>query len=439
MFTRIPKPILILGLLTMTGLFSLASPFFLDARVYLDIDSPTVKRIPIVIPDFKNQGTSEVSLGTTAAALLIHDVDFTGYFKVIDPGGYLGRSDDQGGLDFNAWSLTGADLLVKGSYRTEGTQLRIDLRLYDLPQGRQLIGKEYLTSIREYKKPVHRFAEEILFFLTGERGFFQTKIAFISTGPGKKEVYLADFDGNNSLRLTQHNSISLTPRWSPQGHEIAYTSYKDGTPSLYLLHLPGYQSTKISNRPGINITPAWFPDGQSLAVALNHQGKSEILQINRSGAFIQKLTQSWGIDVSPSWSPDGKQLAFVSNRSGSPQIYILTVGSQEVRRLTFQGNYNVGPVWSPKGNLIAYAGRVGGQFQIFTMAPSGGEPQRLTTSGNNESPDFSPDGRMVIFSSNRHGKSAIYVMNTNGANQRRITFLSGEQFSPSWCPKLFEE
>jgi TolB protein len=438
MVKQIPKSNTFFVLLLLGGLFSLIFPCFLNARVYLDIDSPTVKRIPIVIPDLKNQGTSDNSLGNEAAALLMHDIDFTGYFKIIDPRGFLGRPDEQGGIDFNAWSLTGADLLVKGSYQIEGTQLRLELRLFDLLQGRQLLGKEYLISSRDYKKPIHRFAEEILFLLTGESVFFQTKIAFISNGTGKKEIYSADFDGNNFQRLTHHNSITLTPRWSPRGNEIAYTSYKDGAPSLYLLHLQGLQSTKISSRPGVNITPAWFPDGESIAIALNHQGNSEILQLNRSGATIHKLTQSWGIDVSPCWSPDGKQLAFVSNRSGSPQIYLLNVGSREVRRLTFQGTYNVGPAWSPKGNLIAYAGRVGGQFHIFTISPFGGEPQRLTTSGSNESPDFSPDGRMIIFSSNRHGRSAIYVMNANGANQRRITFLAGEQFSPSWCPKKFD-
>jgi TolB protein len=430
-FTRL----LILGaLLGMSTLLPLPFTSFLEAKVYLDIDSPTVKKIPIVIPDFKDNGAKDGSIGNEAAALLMHDLDFTGYFKVIDPRGYLGRLEESGKIDFSAWSLTGAELLVKGSYQIEGTDLRLQLRLFDLPQGRQLIGKEYLVAAREYKRPVHRFAEEILLLLTGEPGFFQTKITFVSTGTGKKEIYSADFDGNNFQRLTQHNSISLTPRWSPRGKEIAYTSYKDGAPSIYLLNTSGLQSTKISSRPGVNITPAWFPDGDSLAVALNHQGTSEILQINRNGGVLRKLTQSWGIDVSPSWSPDGRQMAFVSNRSGNPQIYILTVGSGEIRRLTFQGNYNVGPVWSPKGNLIAYAGRIDGQFHIFTISPSGGDAQRLTTSGNNESPDFSPDGRMIIFSSTRQGKSAIYTMNINGANQRRITFLAGEQFSPSWGP-----
>ena len=430
---------IILGLSIIAGLFSLTTPSSLFARVYIDIDSPTAKRIPIVIPGLISQGTADIALGNTAANLLMKDLDFTGYFQMIDPKGFLGRPEESGSIDFNAWTLTGADLLVKGYYRQEGGRLKMELRLYDLLQGKLILGKEFTVSLQDYPKAIHRFADEILFLLIGEHGPFQTRIAFVSTFAGKKEIYSADFDGGNSKRLTQHNSITLTPRWSPRGDEIAYTSYKDGTPALYLLHLPGLQSSKISNRPGVNITPAWSPDGESLAVALNYKGNSQILQLSRNGTSIRQLTQSWGIDVSPAWSPDGKQLAFVSNRSGSPQIYILNVGSQEVRRLTFQGNYNVGPVWSPKGNLIAYAGRVGSQFQIFTIAPSGSDPQRLTSSGNNESPDFSPDGWMIIFSSNRQGKSAIYVMNSNGANQKRITFLPGEQFSPSWCPRKFDE
>jgi TolB protein len=438
MFKSIIKLYLIFVLLTLSGFFSLACPFPLFARVYLDIDSPTVKKIPIVIPGLINQGTSDSALGNTAATLLMRDLDFTGYFQIIDPKGFLGRPEESGSIDFNAWSLTGADLVVKGSYRPEGSQIKLEMRLYDILQGKLILGKEYIVSPMEYPKAVHRFADEILFLLTGEHGPFQTRIAFISTTSGKKEIYSADFDGNNFKRLTHHNSIALTPRWSPRGNEIAYTSYKDGTPALYLLHLPGLESSRVSSRSGVNITPAWYPDSESLAVALNYQGNSQILQVSRNGTAIRQLTQSWGIDVSPAWSPDGKQIAFVSNRSGSPQIYILNVGSREVRRLTFQGNYNVGPVWSPKGKFIAYSGRVGNQFQIFTISPSGGDPQQLTTIGNNESPDFSPEGWMIMFSSTRHGKSAIYVMNSNGANQKRVTFMPGEQFSPSWSRKFNE-
>jgi TolB protein len=428
------KIFLVLALLIVAAA-GLIGPLNSYALVSLDIDSPAMKKIPIVIPDLKSREVSETNLGKSTAALLMHDLDFTGYFQIIDPEGFLGGPEQEDSVDYKAWSFTGADLLVKGYYKIEGTQIRMELRLFDLLRGRQLLGKEYITSVREYKKAIHRFADEILFLLTGEHGLFQTKIAFVSTISGKKEIFSADFDGSNFSQLTHFKSITLTPRWSPRGDQLAFTSYKDGGPAVYLLQFPGLQTTRVSNRPGINITPAWSPDGRSLAVALNRRGDSEILQLTKGGAAVQKLTQSWGIDVSPSWSPDGKQLAFVSNRSGSPQIYVLNIGSRELRRLTFQGNYNVGPVWSSKGNLIAYAGRVGSQFQIFTISSTGGGLQQLTTMGNNESPDFSPNGRMIIFSSNRQGKSAIYVMNVNGSNQRRITFMAGEQSSPSWCPQ----
>ena len=262
------------SLLAIFWVVFLAVPFSLSAdRVYLDVDSPTAKRIPIVIPDFKNQGSLGASVGNSSAVLLMRDLDFTGYFQIINSKGYLGRPDEPGSIDFNAWTLTGADLLVKGTYIQDGSQLKMEMRLYDLLQGKLILGKEYLVPAQDYPKAVHRFADDILFLLTGERGPFQTKIAFISTTSGKKEIYSADFDGSNFKRLTNYNSITLTPRWSPRGDEIAYTSYKDGTPALYLLHLPGLQSSKISSRPGVNITPAWYPDGESLAVALNHKGQ----------------------------------------------------------------------------------------------------------------------------------------------------------------------
>ena len=197
MFKSIIKFYQIVVLLTLSGFFSMAFPFPLFARVYLDIDSPTVKKIPIVVPGLINQGTSDSALGNTAATLLMRDLDFTGYFQMIDPRGFLGRPEASGSIDFNAWTLTGADLLVKGVYRQEGSQIKMELRLYDLLQGKSILGKEYVVPTQDYPKAIHRFADEILFLLTGEHAPFQTRIAFISTTPGKKEIYSADFDGSN--------------------------------------------------------------------------------------------------------------------------------------------------------------------------------------------------------------------------------------------------
>jgi TolB protein len=433
--SRIPA----LVILFWAGMMIVGWPSPLFSRATIDIDSPTAKKISIVIPDLISLGSAEPALGGTISQMLLKDLDFTGFFQGMDPKAFLGK-DDEKNPDFRAWGLTGADLLVKGNYQITGAGLQVDFRLFDVQQGRLLLGKQYSGAPRDHRRMVHRFADEILHLLTGEYGFFQTQIAFVSTTSGKKEIYLADFDGSNFNRLTHHNSISLSPRWSPTGQEIAYTSYKDGNPSLYLLQLPGGQSVRISNRPGLNISPAWFPGGDSLAVALSQSGgNSEIYQISRAGNILQRLTFGAAIDVSPAWSPDGKQMAFVSNRSGNPQIYVMQLATKETRRVTFQGNYNVNPVWSPKGDRIAYASMAGNHFDIYTLAIRNGEAQRLTFAGNNESPDFSPDGRMIIFSSTRQGgKSALYVMNLNGANQRRITFLNGEQFSPTWGPKKSE-
>jgi len=420
------------------GMMIVGWPSSLFSRATIDIDSPTAKKISIAIPDLINLGPAEPALGGTISQLLLKDLDFTGFFQGVDPKAFLGKEDEKN-PDFRAWGLTGAELLVKGNYQSTASGLQVDFRLFDVQQGRLLLGKQYSGAPRDHKRMVHRFADEILHLLTGENGFFQTQIAFVSTTSGKKEIYLADFDGSNFNRLTHHNSISLSPRWSPTGQEIAYTSYKDGNPSLYLLQLPGGQSLRISHRPGLNISPAWFPGGDSLAVALSQSGgNSEIYQISRTGNILQRLTYGAAIDVSPAWSPDGKQMAFVSNRSGNPQIYVMQIATKETKRVTFQGNYNVNPVWSPKGDRIAYASMAGNRFDIYTLSLKNGEAQRLTFGGNNESPDFSPDGRMIIFSSNRQGKAALYVMSLTGANQRRITFLNGEQSSPSWGPKKSE-
>ncbi len=436
-FTK-KKQLRALGIFFWVGILIVALPFSLFSRAMIDIDSPTAKKISIVIPDLVNLGSGEPALGGTLSQLLTRDLDYTGFFQGVDPKGFLGK-DDEKNPDFRAWGLTGAELLVKGNYQATGSGFQADFRLYDIQQGRMLLGKQYSGGPRDQKRIVHRFADEILYLLTGEHGFFQTQIAFVSTTSGKKEIYLADFDGSNFNRLTHHNSISLSPRWSPTGQEIAYTSFKDGNPSLYLFQLSGGQSIRISHRPGLNISPAWFPGGDSLAVALSQSGgNSELYQISRTGNILQRLTYGAAIDVSPALSPDGKQMAFVSNRSGNPQIYIMQLATKETRRITFQGNYNVNPVWSPKGDRIAYASMAGNRFDIYTLTLRNGEPQRLTSGGNNESPDFSPDGRMIIFSSTRQGKSALYVMNLSGANQRRITFLNGEQFSPTWGPRKSE-
>jgi len=296
----------------------------------------------------------------------------------------------------------------------ENDHLEIELRLYDTFKEQMLLGKRYKGGMVDQRKMIRRFCSELIYLLTGDMGIFNSKIAFVSTSSGHKEIYICDFDGYNPKRLTNHKNITLSPAWSSDGNWLAYTSYAKGKPDLYIKHLTENRSSVIA-KEGINISPAWVP-----------------------GEFmIKRLTNKRGIDVSPTWSPDGKKMAFVSKRAGSPQIYIKDIDSGRVNRLTFEGHYNTQPSWSPKGDKIAYSGMKQGLGDIHVIGTDGQNPTQLThNEGNNESASWSPDGSLIVFTSTREGLSRIYVMTAFGTDQRRLVAISGKQTEPHWSPRL---
>jgi TolB protein len=383
-------------------------------------------------------GTS-VKLSKETADLLSATLEFTGYFKMLDRGAFL--LDPQNGqalsnINFHNWTSIGAELLVTGGIFTEGGHLEMELRLYDTFKEQMLVGKRYKGSVSDRRTMVRRFCAEIVYALTGDRGVFDSKIAFVSNGSGHKEVYVCDFDGYDPKKLTNLKSITLSPAWSSDGKWLAYTSYAKGKPDLYIKHLTENRHSIISNK-GINISPAWLPGEFVLAATLSFSGDPEIYLLTGTGKMLKRLTKKRGIDVSPSFSPDGKQLAFVSKRSGSPQIYIKDLSSERVSRLTFEGHYNTQPSWSPKGDRIAYSGMKQGRSDIYVIGTDGRNLMQLThNAGNNESASWSPDGSLIVFSSTREGPARIYVMTAFGTDQRRLIAISGEQSEPQWSPRL---
>ncbi len=409
------------------------------SRIYVDINAPSVQKIKIAIPDFKNFSTNQEypELATALPEVLSNDLDMTGYFIPMDKEAFL--EEDEASVEaekirFKNWSVIGADLLLKGGYRAVGRSLEVEVRLYDVFWGRQILGRRALGKAADYRTLIHRIGNEIIYTLTGHKGMFLSKFAFVGTATGYKELYVSDFDGYNAKQLTSDKSIALLPRWSPMGDKILFNSYKDGGPMLYMTDFTVGNFKKISGREGLNIGAAWAPDGEEVALTLSHKGNPDIYKIDLSGTIIDELTNHWGIDVSPTFSPDGAKMAFVSNRSGSPQIYVRDLRSGSEERLTFEGNYNTSPSWS-KLNRIVFSAMQSGRFDIYVMDSDGRNLKKLTEDqGNNEDPCWSPDGRYVVFSSNRDGGYHLYIMNGNGRNQRRITFLRGEQTSPSWSP-----
>jgi TolB protein len=401
-------------------------------------------KFPIAVSPLKNQGaTADVGrLSEGIADTIVYDLDLSGWFKVLDRAAYIENPQKTGvvlgSFDFKDWSTIGAEGLVKGGFTIQGDEVAVELRLFDVFQNKERVGKRYLGRVKDYRRIAHKFADEIINQFTGVPGIFNTRIAYVSTSGGRfKEIHIAHLDGSEKFQVTNNHTINLSPSWTPDGKSLLYTSYKDRNSSLYLFELYSGKEIKIAPRSGRYIGGKASPDGQFIAATVETAGNSNLVLLDRNGNTIRSLTDSPGIEVSPAWSPDSKQLAFVSDRSGSPQVYILDVASNKSRRLTHSGNYNTSPDWSPRGDRIAYTGRIGNRFAIFTIGVDGGEPRKLTAeSADSEDPTWSPDGRFIAFSSNRAGKYHLYVMQATGENQRRLTGSGGDDTKPSWSPRL---
>ncbi|MBF0390177.1 MAG: Tol-Pal system beta propeller repeat protein TolB [Desulfamplus sp.] len=414
-------------------------------HAYININDPLMRKIPIAIPFFKalTGHEQEVTLGKNGVDIMSNALDFTGYLAVLDKASFIENPANKGitGADINYknWTVIGAELLVTGGIVEQNGAVRLELRLFDTFKESLLIGKVYTGHKEDIKSMIYRFCAEISMLLTGKMGVFGSKLAFVSTVSGNKEIFTCDFDGGNINRITNFNNISITPALSPDGNFIAFTSYAKGNPDLYIRDLRTNRDVIIAKK-GLNITPAWIPGQFALAATLSFTGDQDIYLISGAGEIKRQLTKASGTDLSPAFSPDGTRFAFVSKRSSTPQIYIGDIASGAATRLTFQGNYNTSPAWSPDGDKIAYVGVVKNSINIYVIGANGGGPTQLTSGqGDNEDPSWSPDGNLIAFSSTRQGASRIFVMTSTGSDQRLLFTYGGAQTDPMWSPVFVEK
>lgn len=409
------------------------------------------QRYPIAVPDFLTAAGNpdDRNTGQRLTALLRQDLQSSAVLRVVDPRTYLAAAPATSGEeDYNAWTAIGADALIRGILsRTPEGRVQLELKLYDLSKREMALGKRYTGSEESLRQMVHRFTDEVILWLTGKRGSFESRIAFVSNKTGRKEIWVMDSDGGNLRQVTSNHTLNLAPEWWPNSDRVLYTSYKAKNPDLYVLDVFTGKEWRISNRPGLNVGAAFRPDGQKIALCLTLQpGNSDIFLLNPDGSGLTQMTSSWAIDVSPAWSPDGKYLALVSDRSGNPQIYMLDLSrgaeSQSNRpvRLTWQGDYNSSPAWSPDGRYLAYAGRRGGQFDLFVLDLDQGEygtVRPLTaTPYNEEDPAWSPDGRFIAFAADRTGNYDIYAISVYGGAARQLTDWPSNETAPAWSGSL---
>ncbi len=405
----------------------------------ITISNPFLRKIPVAVPEFKSfSGSSkEAGICLEAADLLAETLEFTRYFKIIDRAAFLEQPKETGigltDINLKNWSDIGAEFLVTGGVTLNKDVVVFEMRLIDVFKNQMLIGKRYKGQVDDLRKIVRRFCSEVMEQLTGSRGIFESRIAFVSNGSGNKEIWTCEFDGYNPSRITNNKVIDLSPAWSSDGKWLAYTSYRKGKPDLYIQNLSDNQGV-VFDRQGVNISPAWRPDRFELAASLSFSGDQEIYLMTGKGTIIRQLTKTWDIDVSPTFSSDGNRMAFVSKRGGTPQIYMMDLASGHTERLTFEGRYNTTPEWSPVEDKIAYSSLEDGCFEIKVVDVHTKKCVQLTEKqGDCESPSWSPDGSLIAFSSTRDGgKARIFVMTVAGTDQKRLLTLPGEQTTPEW-------
>ncbi len=423
------------------SLLLLFSPSVSGAVLYIDINAPGGKRMPVALPDFVVSG-GDASLARELPETIAGDLAMTSLFDVIPRPAYLERIVTQHfserRLSFPDWKMIGAEAVVIGKAEVQGSQIMLEMRLYDATLGNMMAGRKYTGPVRRFRKMAHKFANEVLYAFTGVRGVFDTEIAFTARpekGNGK-EIYVIGLDGKDLRQVTDNRSFNLFPRWSPDGEWLAYTSYRTGIPQIYMGNLSS-GTERLVVRHGNSKSPGSFsPSGDSLYATLSVGGNSDIYLVSLSGTSIRKVVGGWGIEVSPSVSPDGKSVAFVSDRSGSPQVYVKDINSSDERRVSRAGHYSTSPSWSPAGDLIAFTSLSEGRYSIFTVRPDGSD-HRLAVSDNGSciDPSFSPDGRYLVYTFRKSGYSELKIASADGRWKRSLFKGLRVVGSPSWSPR----
>ena len=411
--------------------------------------APTMARIAILEFRISNPALAEKSL--ELAQLLKTDLERSGLFEIIPPEAYLQpKPFIEEEIDWQAWNMIDCQAVIVGELEeTPEEKFQLILKLYDVLAQKLAVGKKYIGGEQSLRRMIHRFADETVLWLTGKRGGFESRIAFVSDRTGRKEIYVADSDGKNIRQLTKTSKLNLSPCWL-DGSRLYYTGYDRGNPDLYLVDIFSGKKMLISSRKGLNITPAVGPRGKKLALAMESPGNNlDIYITNPDGSHPLRLTYYPSAELSPTWSPDGHYLAFVSDRTGTPQIYMMDLyrgseasGNRPVR-LTFEGDYNTSPAWSPDGRYLAYCRRIGNQFDLFLIDFQAGgtnaEVQLTQTHYNEEDPSWSPDGRMLIYSANPHGNYDIFMISIYSKKPIQITDWDSNETQPSWSENLFKK
>lgn len=419
-----------------------------EAALKIDIDRGNLNPLPVAVTGFMADTPDGETVGRNIATVIMGNLDRSGLFKTLDPRSFIEKiADPNVAPRFGDWRIINAQALVTGQIAMQSDgRLKINFRLWDVFAEQQLTGLQYFTQPDNWRRVAHLISDAIYERLTGEKGYFDTRIIYVAeSGPKTKRVKrlaIMDQDGANPKFLTDGSYLVLNPRFNPTSQEITYTSYEAGVPRVYLLNVETGQREVVGNFEGMTFSPRFSPDGTKIVLSRSVAGNSEIFTMDLRSRVQTRLTNSPAIDVSPSFSPDGQRITFNSDRGGSQQLYVMGADGSNPQRISFgEGRYAT-PVWSPRGDLIAFTKMWRGSFYIGVMRPDGSNERILTESFRDEGPTWAPNGRVIIFfrqtptrRDGTGGSARLWSVDLTGYNERPL-ITPGDASDPAWSPLM---
>lgn len=400
------------------------------AQFRLEITGVGLVQVPVSVPAFRDDALG----GTALSAIVRADLERSGQFRLIDPPS--GAFDDSSRTNPADWRARNADAYLTGSVsRLADGRFDVRWRITDAVRGQDFGVQSLAVVADDWRLAAHKVADALVQRLTGERGIFSTRIAYVTKAGPRFSLLVADADGEGARPALAQTEPIISPAWSPSGGELAYVSFETGKPVVYVHELSTGRRRVVANFRGSNSAPAWAPDGRSLAVALAREGGTQLFAVSPDGSNPRRLASSSSIDTEPCFAPDGRTLYFTSDRGGGPQIYRMAVGgaSGEVQRVTFTGAYNISPAISPDGRWLAYISRSGG-FRLSVMELSSGNVRTLTDTQDDEKPSFAPNSRVIIYATRVAGREALMTTTIDGRVKARLAAPNVDVREPAWGP-----
>lgn len=399
------------------------------AQFRVEVSGVGLTQLPIAISAFRGEDSAPQKI----AAIVQADLERSGQFRGINSSGPV--MDEVTRPDVALWRQKGADSLVLGSVtRLADGRFDVRFRLWDVVRGQDLGGQSYAVTQGDLRLASHRISDFVYEKLTGDKGAFSTRIAYVTKAAERYQLWVADADGENAQSALASPEPIISPAWSPSGGQLAYVSFESRKPVVYTHDVASGKRRLIANFRGSNSAPAWSPDGRSLAVTLSRDGGSQLYVIDAGGGEPRRLTQSSSIDTEPVFTPDGKFIYFVSDRGGAPQIYKVPVSGGNAARVTFAGSYNISPTISADGRWLAFVSRVNGAFKLHVMELDGGAVTAITDSTTDESPSFAPNGRLIVYATKLQGREVLMTTTLDGKIKARLTGQNGDIREPDWGP-----